>query len=256
MQLSAMRDYIRNVVDIDSTDVADTTMNTFIREGYNVVVYSEKRWPFYEVATTFSTVADQKDYSLSAVGTSISVSHDSATFSGDSAPKNPGLREVAAMKTDDHVLEFLGYDAADVMYPLDTNTTGEPWFWTFWNDTITLYPTPGSVYTVTIRGYRNAIEFGGNTPIYRASIADTNTPDFPDPFNPVLASYAIYRTYQQQEDAGMGSQYYAQFVSELDNLRARFEDAPAPQPLTLNSRRISRWRSGLVLPARLRYSWE
>ena len=38
-----MRDYVRNVVDIDSTDISDVTMNTFIREGYNVIVYSEKR---------------------------------------------------------------------------------------------------------------------------------------------------------------------------------------------------------------------
>lgn len=256
MQLSAMRDYIRNVVDIDSTDVADSTMNTFIREGYNAIVYSEKRWPFYEVASTFDTVSGTKDYSLAAAGTNISISHDGATFSGDSAPKNPGLREIAAMKTDDHVLDFLGYDAADIMYPLDTNTTGEPWFWTFWNDTVTLYPTPDATYTVSLRGYRNAIEFGGADTVYRAAIADADTPDLPNPFDPVLASYGIYRTYQQQEDAGMGSQYYAQFISELDNLRARFEDVPAPQPLLLNSRRISRWRSQMVLPARLRYSWE
>ena len=256
MQLGAMRDYIRNVVDIDSTDVVDATMNTFIREGYNAIVYSEKRWPFYEIATTFNTVAGQKEYSLSDVGANISVAHDGVTFSGASAPKNVGLREIAALKTNDHVLEFLGYDTADVMYPLDTNTTGEPWFWTFWNDTVTFYPTPGEVYTVTVRGYRNAIEFGGTTTEFRASIADANTPDFPDPFDPVLASYGIYRTYQQQEDAGMGSQYYSQFVSELDNLRARFEDSPAPQPVRLNSRRLSRWQSSMSLPARLRFSWE
>ena len=46
MQLSDMRDYVRNIVDITSNDIADTTMNTFLREGYDVMVYSEKRWPF------------------------------------------------------------------------------------------------------------------------------------------------------------------------------------------------------------------
>jgi hypothetical protein len=49
-----MRDYVRNVVDITSSnDISDATMNTFIREGYDIIVYSEKRWPFYEVAVTF-----------------------------------------------------------------------------------------------------------------------------------------------------------------------------------------------------------
>ena len=67
MQLSDMRDYVRNIVDITSTDIAATTMNTFLREGYDVMVYSEKRWPFYEVATTFDTLASKKDYTLSDV---------------------------------------------------------------------------------------------------------------------------------------------------------------------------------------------
>ena len=97
MQLSVMRDYVRNVVDITTNDVSDATMNTFIREGYDIIVYSEKRWPFYEAATTFNTVADQKDYTLSEIGTNLSITHDGVTFSGASAPKNVGLREVAAM---------------------------------------------------------------------------------------------------------------------------------------------------------------
>ena len=261
LQLSDMRDYVRNIVDITSNDIADTTMNTFLREGYDVMVYSEKRWPFYEVATTFDTVADQKDYTLSDVATNLSITHDGVTFSGASAPKNVGLREVASMKTTNHVLEFIGYDDADIVYPLESNTTGDPWYWSMWGGTtgamtLRLYPTPGGVKTISVRGYRNAIEFGGNVVIYRAAIADANTPDFPDPFDNVLSLYAIYRSYQQQEDAGMGQQYYAQFVAELDNLRARFEDTPAPQPIRLNSMRASRWRSQSWLPARLRYSWE
>ena len=114
-----MRDYVRNVVDIDTTDITDSTMNTFIREGYNAVVYSEKRWPFYEFATTFDTVASQKDYPLSTVGASISVTHDGGSIA-------PGVRELASLKTDNHVLTFIGYDDGDIIYPLDSNTTGNP----------------------------------------------------------------------------------------------------------------------------------
>lgn len=267
MQLSAMRDHVRNVVDITSNDISDATMNTFIREGYDIIVYSEKRWPFYEVAVTFNTVASQKDYSASDVGTNLSFVHDGVTFSGASAPKNVGVREVASMKTDNHVLEYIGYDVGDIMYPLNANTTGRPWYWALWNSgasasaavtnqTIRLYPTPSEVYTISIRGYRNPVEFGGNTAVYRSAIADANTPDLPVPFDNVLSLYVLYRAYQQQEDAAMGQQYYSQFIQELDNLRARFEDSPAPQPLMLNSIRASRWMSQSYLPGRLRYSWE
>jgi len=124
------------------------------------------------------------------------------------------------------------------------------------NQTIRLYPTPGEIQTISVRGYRNPVDFAGNSPVYRTAIAAADTPDLPEPFNTVLALYAIYRSYQQQEDAAMGQQYYAQFIQELENLRARFEDAPAAQPLILNSMRASRWMGQSYLPNRLRYSWE
>tara|TARA_R100000781_G_C4065268_1_gene122528 strand:- start:139 stop:870 length:732 start_codon:yes stop_codon:yes gene_type:complete len=242
-------------------------MNEFIREGYNLIVYSEKRFPFYEVALTFDTVGGQKDYPIADIAANLSITHDGVTFSGASAPKNVGLREIAAMKNDDHVIEFIGYDTGDIIYPINSNSSGRPWYWSMWasgssasaatsNQVIRIYPTPGSGETIYVRGYRNAIEFGGNTPIYRTAIADANTPDLPVPYDNVLSLYAIYRSYQQQEDAGMANQYFALFQGELDNLRARFEDSPAPQPLLLNSMRASRWMSQSYLPSRLRYSWE
>jgi len=263
-----MRDHVRNVVDITSNDISDTTMDTFIREGYDIIVYSEKRWPFYEVALEFDTVASQKDYTLAEVGTSLSITHDGVVFStAGGGASNVGVREVAAMKTSNHVLEYIGYDVGDVIYPLDSNTTGKPWYWSTWNDgtsasaavsnqTIRLYPTPSGAQTISIRGYRNPVDFGGTTAVYRTAIADADTPDLPVPFDNVLTLYALYRSYQQQEDAAMGQQYYSQFIQELDNLRARFEDTPAPQPLILNSIRASRWLSQSYLPSRLRYSWE
>ena len=264
MQLSAMRDYVRNVVDITSNDISDATMNTFIREGYDIIVYSEKRWPFYEVSTTFSTVVDQADYPMSDVAAALSFVHDGVTFSGVSAPSNVGMREVAAMKTDNHVMQYIGYDVADIIYPLDSNSTGRPWYWTMWNSgvsastavnsqTVRVYPTPSEVQTITVRGYRNPVDFGGTVAVHRTAVADADTPDLPVPFDNVLSLYSIYRSYQQQEDAMMANQYFSLFQGELDNLRARFEDTPAPQPLLLNSIRASRWQSQSYMPGQLRY---
>ena len=263
-----MRDYVRNIVDITSNDIADTTMNTFIREGYDIVVYSEKRWPFYEVSLTFSTVGGQSDYSMADIATNLSITHDGVTFSGGSAPKNVGIREVAALRTDNRVLAYIGRDAGDILYPLETDGIGKPWYYSMWasgntsaaagisNQVIRIYPTPNGVQTINVRAYRNPIEFGGNTVVSRSAIANNDTPDLPVPFDNVLALYAIYRSYQQQEDAAMGQQYYSQFIQELDNLRARFADSPAPQPLLLNSVRTSQWLGSNFLPYRFRYSWE
>jgi len=272
LQLSSLRDYCRAVVDIDTTDITNATLNEFIREGYDLIVYSEKRWPFYEVALSFDTVADQKDYTLAQISgnttTGLSFVHDGSTFSAaGGGSNNVSLREVAALKTDSHILEYLGYDVGDIIYPVNRTPGGTPYYFSMWNQggsasaavsgqSIRLYPTPSGVETIYVRAYRNAVDFGGQTAVYRTAIADADTPDLPIAFDPVLSLYIIYRCYQQQEDAGMGQQYYAQFISELENLRARFEDTPAPQPVLLNSINASRWRANSILPNRLRYSWE
>ena len=229
-----MRSYVRSVVDIDTSDISDDVMNRFLGEAYDVIVYSEKRWPFFEVATTFDTVQDQKDYTVAVVGAAVT----------------NGLREIAALRTDNHVLEYIGRDDGDVIYPLDSNTSGRPWYWSFWADSVRLYPTPSSVDTVYVRGYKDPAAFG-------AGVSDATEPsDLPTPFHMVLATYGIARAYEQQEDPTMSAQYFSIFNQELENLRARYEDMPAAQPVRLNSRSASRWMSQSYLPRRLRYSWE
>jgi len=54
----------------------------------------------------------------------------------------------------------------------------------------------------------------------------------------------------------MAVQYFGLFEQEFDNLKARYDDCPAPQPLVLNGHSASRWRSQAILPNRLRYFWE
>ena len=234
MDISTMRSYIQSVALIDSSDISDDTLNRFLGEGYDLIVYNEKRWPFYEVSTTFNTVADTKDYTLATVGASVAT----------------GLREVAALRTDNHVISFVGRDEGDVVYPLDVTSQGEPWWWSYSADTVRLYPTPTAVTTINVRGYKDPTAFG-------AGVADDVEPsDLPSPFHMLIATYGLARAYEQQEDPGMAAQYYSLFRGELDNLKDRYVDMPAPQPILLNSRSASRWRSQVILPNRLRYSWE
>ena len=234
MDISTMRSYVRSVVDIDTSDISDDVMNRFLGEAYDVIVYSEKRWPFFEATTSFETVGAQKDYTVAVVGAALT----------------NGLREIASLRTGNQVLEYIGRDDGDVIYPLDSNTTGNPWYWSFWADSIRLYPTPGSGATVHVRGYKAPAAFG-------AGVSDSTEPsDLPTPFHMVLATYGIARAYEQQEDPTMSAQYFSIFNQELDNLRARYEDMPAAQPVRINSRSASRWMSQSYLPRRLRYGWE
>tara|TARA_R100001163_G_C5056358_1_gene192772 strand:+ start:54 stop:758 length:705 start_codon:yes stop_codon:yes gene_type:complete len=234
MNIAEMRTYVRGILDIDVSDISDDILNRFIGEGYDQVVYSEKRWTFYETETTFSTVANTSDYDLETDGSVLTT----------------GLRDVAALRTDDHVLTYIGRDDGDTVYPLNTAGSGDVYYYSMWANKVRLYPKPSSAETVYVRGYSKPSAFGVGS-------VDTATPsDFPEPFHILFATYAIARAYEQQEDPQMAQQYYAIFARELDNLRARYLDTPAPQPIILNSRDASRWKSNSILPDRLRYSWE
>ena len=231
MTLQQMRDQVRSVVDIDATDISDTVLDNMLGQGFDTIVYSEKRWGFYETNTTFNTVGGTKTYTLA----SIAGSPDTIT---------QGIREIMSLRNDDHVLEFIGNDNADFIYPLNVTTSGQPWEWSFWNDTITLYPTPDGAATIYARVTRYPTDFGVGS-------ASGSSPDLPAPFHPILVTYAIAKAYLQQEDPVMAQQYLIQFQTDLDNIGRRYADVPAPQPMVANSRIATRYAVGT---GGLRYS--
>ena len=237
MEIQDMRTYIRGLLDIDSNDISNDILNRFIGEGYDQVVYSEKRWPFYEVEDTFPTVGNTSDYDLKSSSTTL-------------VTNTNGLRDVAALRTDDHIVNYIIRDDGDLVYPLNTNSSGDVWYWSDWAEKVRLYPSPSSAQTIHVRGYKKPAAFGAG------SVDATEPSDFPEPFHILFATYGAARAYEQQEDPEMAGQYYGVFARELDNLRARYIDVPTPQPLIMNSSRASRWRSQSYMSDRLRYSWE
>jgi len=206
------------MLDIAEGDIPNSVLDTFIAQGFDAIVYSEKRWPHFEIATTFSTVVGQSDYTLSTVGAGIT----------------QGMREIFSLRTDDQICQYVGRDLADYNYPLNAPSSGSPTHWSWWDDTVRLYPTPNEVETIYVRGVRNPTDFPATMD---GSPSDLNVqPDLPAPFHPLLAIYAASRAYLQQEDPTMAAQYDRQFQVELDNLARRFADTPAPQPMMLNRR--------------------
>lgn len=217
MTLGQIRTQVQGMLDIVSGDIPVSVLDTFIAQGFDAIVYSEKRWPFYEVSTTFSTVAGQSDYTLSATGAGVT----------------NGMREIFSLRTDRQICSYVGRDLADANHPLNGLASGSPTHWSYWDDTVRFYPTPGGVETIYMRGIRNPAEF----PSAIDGTGDPNLyPDLPDPFQPLLAVYAASKAYLQQEDPQMAAQYSGQFVMELDNIARRYADSPAPQPMILNRR--------------------
>ena len=224
LTLQNIRDQVRNVVDIDSSDISDQTLDIMIGQGFDTIVWSEKRWPFYDITTTFNTIGGVQKYTLTEIAAAPDVVAQ-------------GIREITALKDNDHVMTFIGNDDADYNYPLESIASGRPWEWSFWNDTVTFYPSPNGAKTIYVRALRNPTAFGFGS-------GASDNPDLPTPFHPILATYATARAYMQQEDPVMGQQYQLQFQIELDNVGRRYADVPAPQPMVANSRRSTRYLAG------------
>ena len=231
MTLDDIRNQTRDVIDIDTSDISDTVLNRIIAQGYDTIAYSEKRWGFYETSTTFQTVAGTSDYSLATIGAGI--------------PQ--GIRDIIAIRNDDHVMTYIGRDEGDRDNPINVSTSGDAWEWSFWNDVVRFYPTPDTVETIYVRAVRYPTDFPSNA----TTAAGTETPDLPDAFHPILTTYTIAKAYLQQEDPVMSNQYMQQYAVELDNVARRFVDTPAPQPMIMNSRHSTRYLMGL---GRLRYA--
>ena len=224
MDLQAIRDFVRGHIDLETEDLPDVVLDVFIREGSRRIEQAEKRWPFYEADYSLTTVVGQSDYSLET-------------------DVDGGLADLAAIRGARWTLRSLGRDEGDDEFPRNTTQTGEPAYYSVWGDTLRLYPEPNDVYTLEIRGYRDAEDW--------VALGAGAEPDLPVELHNTIAMWALARAYAQQDDPEMASFFERQFADEISLFRRRLNDTPAPQPIVLNGH--TRTRSW---PARLRYSFE
>ena len=185
MTAETLRSTVRDITDLDTTDLPDSLLNLYIRDGYYRILDLEKRWSFLEKSFTFNTVTDQRAYTISAftadpIGQIVSVVDNSGT----------GMR-----------LEMVGFDMAEETYIGAYDTSSNPLFYAFWEGNIHLYPKPNDVRTLSVRAYREPIDWvttGGD-------VDASPSLHFP------LAYYACSRIYQRLEDTVMANDYKKAF---------------------------------------------
>ena len=185
MTAADIRQAVRDITDLDSTDVSDSLIDLYIRDGYYRILDTEKRWGFLEFSFTFQTAVGTRAYALETI-----TSEPMGQISSIVDNTGSGYR-----------LEMIGYDTAEQTYMGTYDTNGDPLFYSVWADSIHLYPKPDSVRTLTCRGYREPYDWlteGGDVDAHPSL-------HFP------LVYYACSRVYQQLEDAAMADVYKRSF---------------------------------------------
>jgi len=185
MTATVLRSTVRDIVDLDAEDLPDSLLNLYIRDGYYRILDLEKRWSWLETTFTFNTITDQRSYLISS-------------FTADPISQVVSIVDNVGVGTR---LAMVGYDEAEQTYMGSYDTSGDPLFYAVWNGSIHLFPKPNNARTLTVRAYREPIDWqttGG-------AVDAAPSLHFP------LAYYACSRIYQKLEDAQMAAVYKQAF---------------------------------------------
>ena len=179
---------VRDVSDLqDEIDLPIALIRTYLRDGYDRIINLERKWPFLETSATFSTVAGQREYPTSGIGTG-------------------NYREITSMvdtTISGNRLRLIALEDAERIWSGSLDTAARPMYFVEWGDIQRLYPKPNAVYPINVRGYRK--------PTYTWVTDGTLEVDCDDRLHTAIAYYALSRVYQRQEDAEMAGVYKQSF---------------------------------------------
>jgi hypothetical protein len=206
---SEIRAAARTITELDPEDVADTTIDLYIKDGFDRVVSLERRWPSYETSATLTTVAGQRDYPISGIGAG-------------------NLREITSLVNSAYGarLQLISYDQGEeVFIASSTDSAGEPRWYSVWGGNIQLWPKPEAAYTLLVRGYRKPTDW---------HLSDSTEVDADERLHRSLVYYTVTQLYQLQEDVEMSSFYRATFDEAVRLAHGDIMRVPSAAPLILN----------------------
>ena len=223
MNLNDIRTKVREVVDMDSTDISDALLSMYVIDGYERIIALDGRWPFFEKSWTLTTVADQGSYLISDIGSG-SVREITSVVD----PAGGGVR-----------LTLIDHADGEALWLGAGDQSGTPRHFSIWEQSLHLWPKPEGAVTLNLRGYRKP------TAWYDSG---TTVVDADDRFHQSLVYYAIAQVYQLQEDLEV-AQFYRQSFDEAVRLAAAdVLRVPSHRPLVLSGSRFHDSYSGHQAP--------
>ena len=185
MTATALRQTVRDITDLDAEDLPYSLLDLYLRDGYYRILDIEKRWNFLEKSFTFNTVAEQRAYPI-------------ANFTADP------MAQIVSIVDNTGVglrLDMVSHDEAETTYVGSYDTSGDPLFYSIWEGNIHLFPKPNNVRTLTVRGYREPIDW----------VTTGGYVDASSNLHFSLVYYACSRVYQRLEDVAMADAYKRSF---------------------------------------------
>ena len=217
--LTTLRSQVRDMADLDSTDLSDSVIDQFAREGFQRIYALERRWPILQESYTFNTVAEQREYAISTIG---------------------DFREIISVvdtSTQGARLTLIDYNAAEEIWLGNLDVSSRPYFYSFWNKKIQLWAKPDIVYPMTVRAFRN--------PVYTWLDDTEEEIDLDEWFHAILPYFVLARVYQRQEDSDLANMHMKSFEEGVAFARRDLMKASSAQPVVMSGGRqyptMKRW---------------
>ena len=217
--LTTLRSQVRDMADLDETDLSNTIIDQFAREGFQRIYALERRWPILQETYTFSTVANQREYTVSTIG---------------------DIREIISVvdtSTQGARLSLIDFNDAESIWLGNLDVASRPYFYSFWDKKLQLWAKPDIVYPMTVRAFRN--------PVYTWLTDITENIDLDEWFHAILPYFVLARVYQRQEDSDLANMYMKSFEEGVAFARRDLMKASSAQPVVMSGGRqyptMKRW---------------
>ena len=217
--LTTLRSQVRDMADLDETDLSNAVIDQFAREGFQRIYALERRWPILQETYTFNTVANQREYTISTIG---------------------DIREIISVvdtSTQGARLTLIDYNDAESIWLGNLDVASRPYFYSFWDKKLQLWAKPDIVYPMTVRAFRN--------PVYTWLSNTSESIDLDEFFHAILPYFVLARVYQRQEDSDLANMYLKSFEEGVAIARRDLMKASSAQPVIMSGGRqyptMRRW---------------
>lgn len=177
--------YLREYMDLTSSDVSQTLVTRWAQEAQRMIRKARPRWVDLETRLTVTTTAAVDEYPIAALQVV------NAVDCTDTGP-------MAVMDEAQAVARYWDGDG--------TPSTGRPEAITRYGlGTIKVWPVPDGVYTLRLLGQRPVVSPGATADF-----------DLPDDLEDVAVEWVMHRSYLHQDDPDLAEIHRALFAANLD----------------------------------------
>jgi len=194
MNLADIRSQVRTTSDLDTTELPNQFIDSFIREADTAIMARARNWPWLEQRWQFTTTNDDQTYDISSL-----------------APATTTISEILSIVDETHAgfeLIPIEHEFAEEAWRNSLMYSGVPTHWSQWAGVLYLWPKPSGARTLTVRSLRRSNDW----------VTTNDTIDMDERLHPALVLYSLARVYAFQEEASFSAQYMQMFERHVYNI--------------------------------------